>query len=98
MAMDFSVTTLTAPKTALKETRYSSIEDALTGANFMLGRGAMSVWIVDRAAQTGWIAKLALKPRVARNLGVVGAVRLQPTSRLGNSDLNARAANRMHAD
>jgi hypothetical protein len=54
--MSFSVTTLTAPRTALKETRYSSIEDALTGANFMLGDGAISVWIVDRAAQTGWIA------------------------------------------
>ena len=56
MAMSFSVTTLTAPRTALKETRYSSIEDALTGANFMLGDGATSVWIVDRVAQTGWIA------------------------------------------
>ena len=56
MAMSFSVTTLTAPRTALTETRYSSIEDALTGANSMLGRGAVSVWIVDRAAQTGWIA------------------------------------------
>ena len=98
MAMDFSVTTLTAPKTALKETRYSSIEDALTGANFMLGRGAMSVWIVDRAAQTGWIAKFAPKPRVARNRGVVGAFRIQPTSRLGSSELNARAASRTHAD
>jgi hypothetical protein len=98
MAMDFSVTTLTVPETALTETRYSSIEDALTGANFMLGRGAMSVWIVDRAAQTGWIAKSALKPRVARNRGVVGAVRLQSTSRLSNSDLNARAASRVHAD
>ena len=56
MAMSFSVTTLTAPRTALKETRYSSIEDALTGANFMLRGGAVSVWIVDRVAQTGWIA------------------------------------------
>jgi hypothetical protein len=56
MAMSFSVTTLMAPRTALKETRYSSIEDALTGANFMLGDGATSVWIVDRVAQTGWIA------------------------------------------
>jgi hypothetical protein len=98
MAMDFSVTTLTATKTALEETRYSSIEDALTGANFMLCRGAMSVWIVDRAAQTGWIAKFAPKPHVARKRGVVGAARLQPTSRLSNSDLNARAASRVHAD
>jgi hypothetical protein len=57
MAMSFSVTTLTAPRTALKETRYSSIEDALDGANFMLGDGATSVWIVDRVAQTGWIAR-----------------------------------------
>jgi hypothetical protein len=56
MAMSFSVTTLTAPGIALKEKRYSSIEDALTGANCMLGDGAASVWIVDRAAQTGWIA------------------------------------------
>ena len=56
MAMSFSVTTLTAPRVALKETRYSSIEDALSGANFMLGDWALSVWIVDRAAQTGWIA------------------------------------------
>lgn len=56
MAMSFSVTTLTTARTALKETRYSSIEDALTGANFMLGDGATSVWIVDRVAQTGWIA------------------------------------------
>jgi hypothetical protein len=56
MAMSFSVTTLTAPRTALKETRYSSIEDALTSANFMLRGGASSVWIVDRVAQTGWIA------------------------------------------
>ena len=56
MAMSFSVTALTAPRAALKETRYNSIEDALTGANFVLGGGADSVWIVDRAAQTGWIA------------------------------------------
>jgi hypothetical protein len=56
MAMSFSVTTLTAPRTALKETRHSSIEDALTNANFMLRGGAASVWIVDRVAQTGWIA------------------------------------------
>jgi hypothetical protein len=56
MAMSFSVTTFTAPRTALKETRYSSIEDALTSANFMLRGGAASVWIVDRVAQTGWIA------------------------------------------
>ena len=56
MAMTFSVTTLTAPRTALKETRYSSIEDALTSADFMLRGGAGSVWIVDRVAQTGWIA------------------------------------------
>jgi hypothetical protein len=56
MAMSFSVTTLTAPRTALKETRYGSIEDALAGANYMLGDGAISVWIVDRAARTGWIA------------------------------------------
>ena len=56
MAMSFSVTTLTAPRAALKETRYNLIEDALTGANFMLGGGADSVWIVDRVAQTGWIA------------------------------------------
>ena len=56
MAMSYSVTKLTAPRVALKETRYGSIEDALTGANFMLGDGALSVWIVDRAAQTGWIA------------------------------------------
>jgi hypothetical protein len=56
MAMSFSVTTLTAPRAALKETRYNSIEDALTDANFMLGGGADSVWIVDRVAQTGWIA------------------------------------------
>ena len=56
MAMSFSVTTFTAPRTALKETRYSSIEDALTSANFMLRGGAGSVWIVDRVAQTGWIA------------------------------------------
>ncbi len=56
MAMSFSVTTLTAPRTALKETRYSSIEDALIGATFMLGGGAVSVWVVDRVAQTGWIA------------------------------------------
>jgi len=56
MAMSFSVTTLTAPRTVLKETRYSSIEDALTNANFMLRGGAASVWIVDRVAQTGWIA------------------------------------------
>jgi hypothetical protein len=56
MAMTFSVTTLMAPRTALKETRYSSIEDALTSANFMLRGGAGSVWIVDRVAQTGWIA------------------------------------------
>jgi hypothetical protein len=56
MAMSFSVTTLTAPKTTLKETRYSSIDDAITGAEFMLGEGAVSVWIVDRIAQTGWIA------------------------------------------
>jgi hypothetical protein len=50
------VTTLTAPKTTLKETRYSSIDAAITGAEFMLGDGAVSVWIVDRIAQTGWIA------------------------------------------
>ena len=56
MAMSFSVTTLTAPRAALKETRYNSIEAALTDANFMLGGGAVSVWIVDRVAQTGWIA------------------------------------------
>jgi hypothetical protein len=56
MAMSFSVTTLTAPRTALRETRYNSIEDALTGANVMLRGGAVSVWIVDRVAQTGWIA------------------------------------------
>jgi hypothetical protein len=56
MAKSFSVTTLTAPRAALKETRYSLIEDALTGANSMLGDGAESVWIVDRVAQTGWIA------------------------------------------
>ena len=56
MAMSFSVTTLTAPKTTLEETRYSSFEDAITGAEFMLGDGAVSVWIVDRIAQTGWIA------------------------------------------
>jgi len=56
MEMSFSVTTLTAPKATLKETRYSSIEDAITGAKFMLGDGAVSVWIVDRIAQTGWIA------------------------------------------
>ena len=56
MAMSFSVTTFTAPRTALKETRYSSIEDALTSANFMLRGGAVSVWIVDRVARTGWIA------------------------------------------
>jgi hypothetical protein len=54
--MSFSVTTLTAPRTALKETRFSSIEDALTSADFMLRSGASSVWIVDRVAQTGWIA------------------------------------------
>ena len=56
MAMSFSVTELTAPKVTLKETRYSSIEDAITGAKFMLGHGAVSVWIVDRIAQMGWIA------------------------------------------
>ena len=56
MEMSFSVTTLTAPKATLKETRYSSIEDAITGAKFMLGDGAVSVWIVDRVAQAGWIA------------------------------------------
>jgi len=56
MAMGFSVTTLTARRTALKETRCSTIEDALTSANCMLGDGAISVWIVDRAGQTGWIA------------------------------------------
>jgi hypothetical protein len=56
MVMSFSVTTLTAPKATLKETRYSSIEEAITGAESMLGDGAGSVWIVDRIAQTGWIA------------------------------------------
>ena len=61
MAKSFSVTTLTAPRTTLKETRYSAIEDAITSAEFMLGHGAVSVWIVDRVAQTGWIA--SLQPR-----------------------------------
>ena len=69
MVMSFSVTTLTAPKTTLKETRYSSIDDAITGAEFMLGDGAVSVWIVDRAAQTGWIA--SSQPR----LELIGAGR-----------------------
>ena len=66
MAMSFSVTTLTTPRTALKETRYSSIEDALTSANFMLRGGAGSVWIVDRAAQTGWIASSRPSPPLHR--------------------------------
>ena len=64
MAMSFSVTTLTAPRTALKETRYSSIEDALTGANYMLGDEAISVWIVDRTAQTGWIVSSRPSPEL----------------------------------
>ena len=67
MAMSFSVTTLAAPKSALKETRYGSIEDALTGANFMLSDGAESVWIVDRAAQTGWIASSRSSPELIGN-------------------------------
>ena len=69
MAMSFSVTTLTAPKTTLKEARYNSIDDAITGAEFMLGDGAISVWIVDRVAQTGWIA--SSQPR----LDLIGAGR-----------------------
>ena len=43
-------------KDSAQGTRYSSIEDALTNANFMLRGGAASVWIVDRVTQTGWIA------------------------------------------
>jgi hypothetical protein len=74
MATSFSVTTLTAPRAVLKETRYSSIEDALTDANFMLGDGATAVWIVDCVAQTGWIASSQ------SNLKLVGNGRRPPHS------------------
>ena len=73
IAMSFSVTTLAAPKSALKETRYSSIEDALTSANFMLRGGAASVWIVDRVAQTGWIASTQPSLKLNGNRASVSA-------------------------
>jgi hypothetical protein len=58
---------MAAPRSVLKETRYNSIEAALTGANRMLGDGASSVWIVDRAAQTGWIASSRSSPELIGN-------------------------------
>ena len=88
MAMSFSVTTLTAPKTTLEETRYSSFEDAITGAEFMLGDGAVSVWIVDRIAQTGWIASSQPEVGIDWNWASSHTIRLQSASRRSKPDLN----------
>ena len=84
MVMSFSVTTLTAPTTALKETRYSAIEDAITGANFMLADGAASVWIVNSISPDGLDCKFVSEFRIDCEEGIVCTICLQSTSRLAS--------------
>jgi hypothetical protein len=43
----FFVTAMTAPSGAVRSRPCATLDNALRGANFMLGNGAASVWIVD---------------------------------------------------
>jgi len=43
----FFVTAMTAPSGAARSRPCATLGNALRGANFMLGNGAASVWIVD---------------------------------------------------
>jgi hypothetical protein len=43
----FFVTPMTAPVGAVRSRPCATLDSALRGANFLLGNGAASVWIVD---------------------------------------------------
>jgi hypothetical protein len=43
----FFVTTMTTPSGVARSRPCATLDNALRGANFMLGNGAASVWIVD---------------------------------------------------
>jgi len=78
MSEYFFVTALTAPSGAARSRPCASLDNALRGANFMLGNGAATVWIVDsddNLVITADQGRLRLKqPMLARTQPTASAV------------------------